>query len=318
MSAAQPLSQSARARVGWIGVGSMGWPMAARLVQAGYAVTVYDKAAQQAQRFAQDTGARLADSPRALAAQSDIVVTMLPTSAHVEDALSGAHGVLAALAPNCLVMDMSSGVPAHTRRLAQMVADAGSHLVDAPVSGGVARARSGELAIMFGGADAYLARLRPLLSVLGSSILPTGDVGCGHAMKALNNLVSAGGFLIGVEALLVGQQFGLDPARMVDVLNASTGMNNSTQKKFKQFVLSRAFNSGFGLELMVKDVGIALGLAQDAGVPAPFSALCTQLWAAAAKTLGQGQDHTAMARAAEQWAGVTLENVDAAMGEDTT
>jgi len=307
MSAPQQPSPPTRERVGWIGVGSMGWPMAARLAQAGVAVTVYDKAAQQAQRFAQETGARVADSPRALAAQSDVVVTMLPTSAHVEDALSGSDGALAALAPGSLVMDMSSGVPAHTRRLAQMAADAGSHLVDAPVSGGVARARSGELAIMFGGADAHL-----VLSVLGASILPTGDVGCGHAMKALNNLVSAGGFLIGVEALLIGQQFGLDPARMVDVLNASTGMNNSTQKKFKQFVLSREFNSGFGLDLMVKDVGIALGLAQDAGVPAPFAAVCTQLWAAAAKTLGQGQDHTAMARAAEQWAGVTLGDSHAA------
>ena len=100
-------------------------------------------------------------------------------------------------------------------------------------------------------------------------------------MKALNNLVSAGGFLIGIEALLIGQRFGLDPAVMVDVLNASTGMNNSTQKKFKQFVLSRRFDAGFGLELMVKDLGIALEVGRETGTPAPFSALCREMWAAA-------------------------------------
>ncbi|MNV39657.1 2-(hydroxymethyl)glutarate dehydrogenase [compost metagenome] len=121
-------------------------------------------------------------------------------------------------------------------------------------------------------------------------------------MKALNNLVSAGGFLIGVEAMLIGQQFGLDPNVIVDVLNASTGMNNSTQKKFKQFVLSREFNSGFGLDLMVKDLGIALGIATDTGTPTPFASLCRELWASAGKTLGKGQDHTAVARLSEQLA----------------
>ena len=106
---------------------------------------------------------------------------------------------------------------------------------------------------------------------MGRSIMPTGDVGSAHAMKALNNLVSAGGFLIGVEAMLIGQQFGLDPDVIVDVLNASTGMNNSTQKKFKQFVLSRKFDSGFGLDLMVKDLGIALDIGANTGTPTPFA-----------------------------------------------
>ena len=127
-----------------------------------------------------------------------------------------------------------------------------------------------------------------------------------HAMKALNNLVSAGGFLIGIEALLIGQRFGLDPALMVDVLNVSTGMNNSTQKKFKQFVLSRKFDAGFGLDLMVKDLGIALGVANATGTPAPFAGLCRDLWAGAQKALGPGQDHTAMAKFSELVAGATL------------
>lgn len=293
-------------RAGLIGIGSMGWPMAARLAQAGYAVTVYDAVPGQADRFAQEVGGQAAAACAALAAQSDIVFTMLPTSAIVEQVLSGEQGVLAGLQPGSVVVDMSSGVPAHTQRLAQAVAAAGSQMVDAPVSGGVPRARSGELAIMFGGPAATLERVRPALSAMGTSITAVGEVGSAHAMKALNNLVSAGGFLIGVEAMLIGQQFGLDPEVIVDVLNASTGMNNSTQKKFKQFVLSRQFNSGFGLDLMVKDLGIALGIATDTGTPTPFAALCRELWAAAGKTLGKGQDHTAVARLSEQLAGVEL------------
>ena len=164
-----------------------------------------------------------------------------------------------------------------------------------------ATARSGELAIMFGGPAATLARVRGALEAMGRSIMPTGDVGSAHAMKALNNLVSAGGFLIGVEAMLIGQQFGLDPDVIVDVLNASTGMNNSTQKKFKQFVLSRKFDSGFGLDLMVKDLGIALDIGANTGTPTPFASLCRDLWASAAKVLGNGQDHTRWPVCRKDW-----------------
>jgi 3-hydroxyisobutyrate dehydrogenase len=133
-----------------------------------------------------------------------------------------------------------------------------------------------------------------------------GAIGSDHAMKALNNLVSAGGFLIGIEALLIGSRYGLSPETMVDVLNASTGMNNSTQKKFKQFVLSRKFDAGFGLDLMVKDLGIALGVATATDTVTPFSSLCHEIWSAAQKTLGRGQDHTAVARFSEMIAGSEL------------
>jgi 3-hydroxyisobutyrate dehydrogenase len=180
------------------------------------------------------------------------------------------------------------------------------YLVDAPVSGGVPRAKTGELAIMFGGSTELLERVRPVLACMGTSITPTGDVGSAHAMKALNNLVSAGGFLIGVEALLIGKRFGLDPAAMVDVLNSSTGMNNSTQKKFKQFVLSGKYNAGFGLDLMVKDLSIALGIGRDTNTPTPFSSLCREMWASCAQMLGPGQDHTAIAKLSETLAGDTL------------
>lgn len=297
----------ANTRIGFIGLGAMGEPMAARLVAAGHGLAIFDADSGRTARIAQAIGARAAASPADAAAGCGILVTMLPSSAIVEKVLDGETGALAGLARGSLVIDMSSGVPEATRTIAARLEAGGIAMIDAPVSGGVSRARTGELAIMAGGAAADIDRAEPVLAAMGSSIIRTGSIGSAHAMKALNNLVSAGGFLIGIEALLIGQRFGLDPALMVDVLNVSTGMNNSTQKKFKQFVLSRKFDAGFGLDLMVKDLGIALGVAQDTATPAPFANLCKDLWGGAQKVLGPGQDHTALARFSELLAGSTLE-----------
>ena len=297
---------SAKPNIGFVGVGSMGWPMAALLHKAGYPLQIVDASSERAQAFAKENGGTVAASNRALAAASDIIITILPTSAIVQAVLEGPDGVLAGLRKDAVVVEMSSGVPTITRALAEQVAAAGAHMVDAPVSGGVPRAKTGELAIMFGGSEAILERVRPVLSCMGTSITRTGDVGSAHAMKALNNLVSAGGFLIGVEALMIGKRFGLDPSAMVDVLNSSTGMNNSTQKKFKQFVLSGQYNAGFGLDLMVKDLSIALEIGRDTNTPTPFSALCREMWASCAAMLGPGQDHTAIAKLTETLAGDTL------------
>ncbi|RST84426.1 NAD(P)-dependent oxidoreductase [Aquibium carbonis] len=293
--------------IGFIGLGAMGEPMAARLVAAGFALSVFDADAARTGGIAAAIGARAAASPRDAATGCEILITMLPSSAIVEKVLDGEDGALAGLAPGALVIDMSSGVPDATRSIAARIAGQGIAMIDAPVSGGVSRARTGELAIMAGGEAADIDRAEAALKQMGSSIVRTGPIGSAHAMKALNNLVSAGGFLIGIEALLIGQRFGLDPALMVDVLNVSTGMNNSTQKKFKQFVLSRKFDAGFGLDLMVKDLGIAMGVAQGTSTPAPFANLCKEMWGGAQKVLGPGQDHTALARFCELLAGSTLE-----------
>ena len=292
--------------IGFIGLGAMGEPMAARIAAAGFRLTVHDADAARTQRIAAAIGAGAARTPAEAAAASDILVTMLPSSAVVETVLDGPDGALAGLASGSIVVEMSSGVPDTTRLLAGRAAERGIALIDAPVSGGVARAKTGELAIMAGGDAAAIDRAQPLLEAMGSSVIRTGVIGSAHAMKALNNLVSAGGFLIGIEALLIGQKFGLDPALMVDVLNVSTGMNNSTQKKFKQYVLSRRFDAGFGLDLMVKDLGIALGVAEATSTPAPFAGLCKDIWAGAQKVLGPGQDHTAVAKFSELVAGATL------------
>ncbi len=292
-------------RLGFVGIGMMGWPMAACLRRAGHAVTVYDIDSRRTAAFVAEHGGRAGDSLAALGAEADFVITMLPSSDIVGAALFGEQGLAAGLAPGALLIDMTSGVPSATQGFAARLAGQQVGMIDAPVSGGVPRARSGELAIMVGGDPALVETARPLLEAMGR-ILPTGGLGSGQAMKALNNLVSAGGFLIGVEALLIGKRFGLDPATMVEVLNASTGMNNSTQKKFKQYVLSGRYESGFALGLMVKDLTIALEVGRDGGVATPFAALCREMWAAGQGLLGPAADHTALAQLSERLAGFGL------------
>ena len=304
------MEAAAKPKIGFIGVGNMGWPMAASLVRAGFAVQVHDNRREVANNFVQQVGGFAPDTVDELAAACDVIITMLPTSRIVSTVLADAEdSVLAAMRPGTVIVEMSSGEPAVTQRLAEQVSSLGGEMIDAPVSGGVSRARTGELAIMVGGASDTIDRMMPVLSSMGSSVLRTGGIGSGQAMKALNNLVSAGGFLIGIEALLIGQRLGLDPAAMVDVLNASTGMSNSSQKKFKQFVLSRKFDSGFSLDLLVKDLSIALGVGRDTATPTPFSALCRELTVAAAAMLGSGADHTELARLPEKLAGHELGNL---------
>jgi 3-hydroxyisobutyrate dehydrogenase len=290
-------------RVGFVGIGAMGWPMAANLTSAGHAVTVVDADPGRASAFATEHDAEYADGPGFLPVDCDVVVTMLPTSAHVVSVVDGLGPVLR---PGLLVIDMTSGVPARTRVLAEAMAARGVGMVDCPVSGGVARARTGELAILAGGSESDLDRAAPLLDILGSSVHRCGLVGAGQAMKALNNLVSAGGLLLSVEALLLGRATGLEPGLMVDVLNSSTGMNSSTRSKLRQFVLSGSYDSGFALDLMVKDLGIALDLEGPTRPATPLAALCVQLWRAAGATLGPGHDHTEVARFAESLAGISL------------
>ena len=287
--------------VGFVGIGNMVWPMAANLVRAGFEVAVADAASGRAARFAAEVGGRAGDGAASVAAGADVLVTSLPTSTHVSEVLDQAAS---ATRRGCVVIDMTSGVPTVTRSLAERLAAAGVAMIDAPVSGGVARARSGELAIMIGGRDEDVERAEPVLQAIGTSLRRCGGVGAGQATKALNNLVSAAGFLISVEALLIGQQFGLDPEVLVNVLNASSGMNNTTKSKIIPFVLSRRFDSGFGLDLMVNDLGIALDL--GFGTAPPFAVLCRELWAGAASAPGSGLDHTEIARFSELLGGAEL------------
>ena len=286
----------------FVGVGAMGGPMAQRLLEGGHVVRVFDSNPQRVEAFSAQHGKHTELSLEQLGLDADSVVMILPNSGVVEEVLFEQNGLVSRLKKNAMVIDMTSGQPNMTLSMGQRLEALNILFIDAPVSGAVSRAQNGTLTIMTGGEAAVVDRAEPLLSLMGT-VTRTGPLGSGHAMKALNNLVSCAGYLIGIEALIIGSKFGLDPNVMVDVLNSSTGMNNSTQKKFKQYVLSRKFDSGFPLHMMVKDIAIAMGLARNLGVPAPFGNLCLDLWSGAKGVLGPNVDHTEVARLSEQLAG---------------
>jgi len=251
-----------------------------------------------------------ADSLRAIGERCDAVITMLPDGHVVREATRGEDGsadsLLAGLSRGKILIDMSSSSPVGTRQLGELLAPRGVEMIDAPVSGGVRKAEDGTLAIMVGGEVRSVERCRPVLESMGKQIFLTGPLGSGHAMKALNNYVSAAGLAAAVEAVLAAARFGLDPGKVVDVLNASTGMNNSTLNKFHRFILSRAFDSGFSLDLMVKDLKTALEVARSSNTPAPVAEACVEAWSEAQAALGPGLDHTAVVRYWEKMAGTEL------------
>jgi len=293
--------RSSKPRVGFVGLGMMGAPMAARIAEAGYPLSVFDRSVEVMAHFGSRPGCHPCASAADTAREAEFLVTMLPGSPAVAETLRG--GVFDALPEGACIVDMSSSEPLVTRTLADEAASRGLVLIDAPVSGGVKKARDGSLAIMAGGSPADVARCEPLLKCMGASVFHTGAVGSGHAMKALNNFVSAAGLVAAVEALHIGASFGLDPRTITRVLNASTGRNNSTENKFPQYILPRTFNSGFSIGLMVKDLRIALEVARASGMPAPLSEACLDVWAQAERALGPQADHTAVVQFWEELAG---------------
>jgi 3-hydroxyisobutyrate dehydrogenase len=276
--------------VGFVGLGRMGQPMVRRLVAAGVDVRGYDAAPRPELAGA----VTLVEKVTQVADGVPVVILMLPDSNVVESVLH-LGGLLDALAPGSLLFDMGSSEPLRTHALAEEVAARGAVLVDAPVSGGVSGATAGTMTIMAGGPGDAVASLTPLLGVLGR-MRHVGPVGAGHALKALNNLMSAAHLLASSEALLAGQRFGLDPAVMLDVVNGSSGRSGSTENKWPNFVLPERFDAGFAIGLMLKDIRIALGLAQATGAPSELTARTVELWAEAAAALGPDADHTEIVR----------------------
>ena len=256
----------------------MGQPMAANLARAGFEVRSYDL-----------RGHGSCASIREAAQGVEVLITMLPDGRAVREALLEA---LTALPEGAVVVDMSSSEPASMRALLPAFKARNIALLDAPVSGAIAKAKDGTLAIMIGGDAAVLDRARPVLQAMGSELFHVGPLGAGHAVKALNNYLGAAGTLAGFEVLRVAQAFGLDPHPMLEAINASTGRNSTTERKIPQQVLTGAFASGFKLALMAKDVGIAAQLARDLGVATPYLNKTLQLWRAAQRALPADADHT--------------------------
>lgn len=284
----------ARPVIAFIGLGKMGQPMVARLVGAGFTVRATD-VAETARNIAAAAGAVAVATAAEAAAGAEIVITMLPDGKIVRRVLLDG-GVVDALPKGGLVMDMSSSAAMETRELSADLGKRGIRLLDAPVSGGVRRAADGTLTIMVGGNSADLDEVRPVLAAMGKTITHMGPIGAGHAMKALNNYVSAAGLSAACEALLAGQAYGIDPNVMVDVLNTSTGKNNSTELKLKPFIISGTYASGFSMALMAKDIRTAADLAHALGTPAAGADRQASLWADALDELGTDADHTEIYR----------------------
>ena len=269
-------------KVGFIGLGAMGSVMSPLLVKAGYEVYGYDIRAN----IDRSSGVKQLDSLDDFA-QLDAIILMLPNSKIVSEVVNK----LLEINTKSILIDMSSSDPRETKKLGKTIEAKGLKFLDAPVSGGVARAKTGDLMIMAGGEEEGLEVVKDLLSVMGT-VQFAGPLGSGHAIKALNNYVSAAGLIASFEALATARSFGIKPENFLKIINGATGKNNTTEVKLDKFVVSEQFNSGFALDLMVKDVSIADSLIKDLSSENPLSNDVYNYLSESLKLLGDNPDHT--------------------------
>ncbi len=281
-------------KIGFAGIGAMGTPMSINLIKAGHKLVLFDIDPKKAQAVAATNECEVATSLADMASKSDTVITMLPDGKLVHKALLGAGGICETLKPGSLIIDMSSSSPMGTRELGALLAQKGFQFIDAPVSNGVKGATAATLSIMVGGDKAIFERVKPLLEKMGNQIYHAGPLGAGHAIKALNNYVSAAGMIAACEAMHAGEAFGIDPNIAIDIINTSSGYNGTTQRKCKQFMISGAYNAGFSTGLMAKDVRTALEIAQAMGTSTILAKPTADIWDAMEKKLGFLSDHTEM------------------------
>jgi len=274
-------------KIGFVGLGQMGLVMVPHLRRDGWQVIGHDLVEPAEIPAGIAFTASLQDL-----ADNDVIITMLPDG----DAVTSVVDQLITAGCRARFLDMSSAHPDNSQALADRLSALGLDFVDAPVSGGVARARTAELTIMAGGSKAAFASALPVLSCMGHAV-HLGPAGCGHAMKALNNYVSAAGLIASFQALATASGRGIAPARFLEVINGSTGRNNTTEVKIDKFVLSGRYDSGFALALMEKDVSIAAALLADAGHDGEVSAAVLAQLRAGLADLGEAADHTEMYRA---------------------
>ncbi|RPI44692.1 MAG: NAD(P)-dependent oxidoreductase [Betaproteobacteria bacterium] len=298
-------------RIGFIGLGKMGVPMTRNLKRAGFQLGLNDIDPAVARNLGQELDSPVYERVADLARDSRVVITMVPDGRIVRQVALGRDGdpgtgLIGGFGAGSVLIDMSSSAPVGTRELGEELAKRGIQMIDAPVSGGVRRAITGQLAVMIGGDSEVIERCRPILSAMGSQLFVVGSLGAGDAIKALNNYVSAAGLLAAAEGLVAAQRFGLDPHKALEVMNASTGKNNSTENKFAQFIMSRSFGSGFSIGLMAKDLRTALELAEQVEAPMPLGRHCVPVWNEAERSLGANADHTEIVRILERITGTEL------------
>ena len=282
-------------RIGFVGLGKMGEPMAAHLVKAGYILTVADEVPGTAKKFVADHGGKIATSLIDLAREVEAVITMLPNGMIVREVLS--DGILQGLAPGSIIIDMGTSNPVETRETANQAEAHGIAMVDCPVAGGVVFAKDATLTITTGGDEGVLARCRPLFDVIGKKIIHCGDIGAGHAIKALNNFINASLLITAFEALSIGKRFGLKTETMLQsMMAATTSRNNPISKKIKPFLNDSNYTTGMALSLLAKDVRIVAKMADTLGEFAPISEQCSALWNDAEERFGGKQDQINVAR----------------------
>ena len=289
--------QASDTKIAFVGLGLMGVPMAKNLLKAGYQIAGFDLNQEVAAKFLDDKGFQFVSSPVQAIQDANLTILMLPDSTIVDALLwgsNGSAGIAAELRKNSYLIDMSSSSPISSKENNQKLEKLAIKFVDAPVSGGVKKAMDGSLAIIVGGKKEYFGEIHPLLECMGKSIVHVGDAGAAHAVKALNNYVSVAGLIAASEALNAANKFGLDPHVVNQVFNASTGRNNTTENKVENFMLNNAFNSGFSLALMRKDVQIALNFIENMNCYASLAKQCVLTAKEADEKLGKGADHTSM------------------------
>lgn len=292
-----------RPRIGFLGLGKMGAPMARRLLHAQYHVVAYDVRAD-AVTAAAGAGADSGGSPADVAGRADVVITMLPDGRAVDAAVYGDGGLAAAMRSGQCLIEMTSSSPRVTRRVAADLGRNGVEVLDAPVSGGVRGAVDGTLCVMAGGPAALLDRCRPILECFGHDIVHVGDAaGDGDTAKTINNLLSATTVWSAAEAVALGVKAGLSPDRLVAAVNHSTGRSYTTEVKFPRYILPREFSAGFTVAQYLKDLDICLDLADDLRVPMLLGSLVRQAWRIAVREGMGDADHTAMIELLERWAG---------------
>jgi 2-hydroxy-3-oxopropionate reductase len=278
--------------IGFIGLGIMGKPMARNLMKAGYKLVVYNRSRASMDELAAE-GAATADNPKAVAEQSDVVITMLPDSPQVQEVMTGENGVLAGAKAGTLVIDMSTISPVVTQEVAKVAQEHGVRMLDAPVSGGDVGAQQGTLSIMVGGSAEDFEQAKPIFEVLGKTIVHVGDIGAGQVVKACNQIVVALTIEAVSEALVLGSKAGVDPAVIIKVLSGGLAANRVMEVRGPNF-LKHDFQPGFKIALHHKDLGIALSAGREYGVVLPITALVDQMLEAL-KLRGQGdQDHSAI------------------------
>jgi 2-hydroxy-3-oxopropionate reductase len=290
-------------RIGFIGLGIMGKPMVRNLSKAGFKLTVHNRTRASAEQLAGEIDdLAIVDSPAEVAAACNVIITMLPDSPDVEQVVFGENGLVDAMRPGSLLIDMSTIAPATSIRVNEELKARGASALDAPVSGGDKGAIAGTLSIMVGGSDADLQRAMPLFEAMGKTIVHLGGPGAGQIAKACNQIVVAINYAAVSEALVLAKRAGVDPAKVAQVLGGGLAASRVLEMRGATMI-DRTFEPGFRVDLHRKDLGIALGTGRATGSPLPVTALVSQLYDSVAATGGGQLDHSALITIIERLAG---------------